>query len=215
MDVREFLAQVRRELEPVNQYIINHPIIRDAEVGTLSISAIKAFVINQWYIVNSDARSIAMAMARTKAMDELILMRTFLDGDYNALMELTKLMRELNIEAIDPLSMNVIPEAVSYTHYLSWLAINTEPGEFAFALVINLPVWGAMVSKIDETLKAKYGIKNTGFFELFSGHYNELEEEALPVVERYMGDGSRMRNIAVTIQNYERSFWDAIHRVST
>ncbi len=98
--------------------------------------------MNQWYIVNHDLRSLAIALGRTRNVAELEFMKMLLDGDYNALHELMKLMRELGIEIKDPLMLEVIPEAVQYTHYLAWLANYATVQEFALAIIVNMPVWG-------------------------------------------------------------------------
>ncbi|WP_069807532.1 TenA family transcriptional regulator [Vulcanisaeta thermophila] len=214
MDAREFLNNVRGELEPLNNSIINHPLIRDAENGTLSMNAIRAFVVNQWYIVNHDLRSIAIAMSRAKNMQELILMKKFLDGDYGALLELRKLMRELGITEDDPVTVNVAPEAIAYTHYLSWLANYAEPCEFAFVLIVNIPVWGNVVYRLGRALSSKYGIKETGFFDAFKGPFDELEGETLSVISSCLTDNvrvKRMRSMARVVQAYEKMFWDSIY----
>lgn len=215
MNARELLDDVRRELEPLNSSIINHPLIKDAEKGVLSMNVIRAFVINQWYIINHDLRSIAIAMSKTRNVQELMLMKKFLDGDYGALMELRKLMKELGIAEDDPVTLNIVPEAIAYTHYLSWLANYTEPCEFAFALIVNLPVWGNVVYRLGQSLSNKYGIKEVGLFEAFKGPFDDLENEALAIIDNCLNDIKikRLKGIARIIQVYEKMFWDSIYSV--
>ncbi len=214
MASRELLEDIRRALEPLNEAILNHPMIRDAEEGKLPISTIKAFAMNQWYIVNHDLRSLAIALSRARNIIELEFMKMLLDGDYNALHELMKLMKELGIEARDPLTLEVIPEAVQYTHYLAWLANYADTREFALAIIVNMPVWGQNVARLGEALRSRYGIREVGFFEAFRGPFTELENKALEVIEG-IGEQSiiRARNMAFIIQNYEKAFWDAIYSV--
>ncbi|MGC9153360.1 MAG: TenA family transcriptional regulator [Vulcanisaeta sp.] len=211
---REFLERVRKNLEQLNNVILNHPLIKDAEEGKLPINVIKAFITNQWYIVNHDLRSLAMALGRTRTIEELEFFKMLLDGDYNALHELMKLMKELNIEPRDPLMLEIIPEAVQYTHYLAWLANYASPQEFALAIIVNMPVWGQNVARLGNSLRNKYGIREIGFFEVFKGPFNELEDRALSLA-RNIDDASLVRamNMAYTIQIYEKAFWDAIYSV--
>lgn len=215
MDARELLNTVRRELEPLNNSILNHPLVRDAENRTLSINTVKAFVTNQWYIVNHDLRSIAIAMSKTRNIQELLVMKDLLDGDYHALLELRKLMRELGIDENDPVTMNVLPDAIAYTHYLSWLANYTEPCEFAFALIVNLPVWGDVVYKLGQALRIKYGIRETGLFDAFKGPFDELENKVINIVNNCLDSSrtARLRGIARVIQAYEKMFWDSIYSI--
>ena len=214
MEPREILESIRKALEPLNEAILNHPLIKDAEEGRLPMSTVRAFAMNQWYIVNHDLRSLAIALSRTRNITELEFMKMLLDGDYNALHELMKLMRELGIETKDPLMLEIIPEAVQYTHYLAWLANYADIKEFALAIIVNMPVWGQNVARLGNALRSKYGVREVGFFEAFKGPFTELENRALEVV-RGINEQSiaRARNMAFIIQNYEKAFWDAIYSV--
>jgi len=203
------LEQIRRELESLNYQVMNHPILKAAEEGKLNRNVINSFVINQWYIVNHDLRSLAIGLSRSNTIEELEIFKSLLDGDYNALMELIKLMRELRIEIRDPLTYNISPQAVSYTHYLSWLANYAKPSEFLFAGIVNPPVWGYVVTKFGEYLRKNYGIKELGFFEIFKGPYTELENKIVKLVENIPIE--RLRTISFTIQYYEKAFWDSIY----
>jgi hypothetical protein len=138
-------------------------------------------------------------------------MKRLMDGDYHALMELRKLMREVGVEEDDPVGMGISPSAVSYTHYLAWLAQYATIGEFIFALIINLPVWGSNVVRLGNAL-GRYGIRELGFFEAFRGPFDEIEGEAVKVMGTYLDDSSirRMISIAKLIQSYEKLFWDSL-----
>ena len=202
------LEIIRKELEELNSQLLNHRILKEAEEGKLKRSAIESFVVNQWYIVNHDLRSLAIGLSRSTNLDELDLFKALLDGDYNALKELIKLMRELGLEVKDPLKYKVSPYAVSYTHYLAWLANYAKPSEFLFALIVNLPVWGSIVTRLGDALRRNYGIKETGFFNVFKGSYKEIEDKVEELIKGE--DVDRLRTIAFIIQSYEKGFWDSI-----
>lgn len=175
MEPRELLEGIRKALEPLNETILNHPMIKDAEEGRLPINTIRAFAMNQWYIVNHDLRSLAIALSRTRNITELEFMKMLLDGDYNALHELMKLMRELNIEVRDPLMLEVVPEAVQYTHYLAWLANYATVQEFALAIIVNMPVWGGQnVTRLGNALRSKYGIREVASSKPLKAHSRNL-----------------------------------------
>ncbi|ACP34574.1 transcriptional activator, TenA family [Sulfolobus islandicus Y.G.57.14] len=202
------LEQIRKELEGLNGQIINHPLLKEK---VLRKEVVNSFVINQWYIVNHDLRSLAIGLSKSTNMEELDIFKILVDGDYAALKELVKLMNELGIEVKDPLLYNVSPQAISYTHYLSWLANYAKPSEFLFAGIVNLPVWANVVTRFGDMIKERFGIRETGFFDAFRGSYKELEDRIVKLVEDYQVD--RLRRIAYTIQYYEKSFWDSIYVV--
>ena len=214
VNARELLNRVRRELEPLNNQILNHPLIRDAEDGKLGMNTIRTFVINQWYIINHDPKSLAIALSRSRTIEELEFFKTLLDGDYVALHELMKLMRELGIEVKDPVTLEVVPEAIQYTHYLSWLANYATTREFALAITVNMPVWGSNVIRLGNALRSRYGIREVGFFDIFKGPYTELENKAVNIAGDLDEDSVvRVMNMARIIQAYEKAFWDAIYSV--
>ncbi len=211
MEGAEIVRILRDKLKEENEYIINHPVIKKAIKGELPKDSIKKFVVNQLYIVPHDLRSLAKLLSRAKYDDEVEFFRVCIEGDYTAHKELIKLASELNIDPnnTDELLKYLSPKAVAYTHYLAWLANYASLGEAAIALVINLPVWGNNVGRLGEALREKYGIKEVGFFKIFSQPYDELERLAYPIIERYE-DLRRYELIVRLIQSYERMFWDSL-----
>ena len=206
---REIINSLRRELEHLNREILEHPYLSDAEKGVLPREKIKRFVINQLYIIPHDLRSLSHMLSRVSVPDEVEFFKTAVDGDYAAMRELLKLAKELELGLDDVVRAD--PEAVAYTHYLAWLASYATPGQAAVALVVNLPVWGAAVGRLGRALKEKYGVRETGLFELFARDYSDFEEMAYPIIERYE-NLEAYRLVARMIQHYEKMFWNAIYK---
>ncbi len=205
--MKEFLIKIRKELEKENEKIINHPLIKEAEEGKLKIEKIKNFVSQQIYIVNHDLRSLAIMLSRSKYDDEIDFFYTLISGDYEALKRLKLLAEEIKVDFSEP-----IPMAIAYTHYLAWLANYANPGEQAIALIVNIPVWGEACRRFGNALKENYKIKNIGFFELFSGPFDKIEEMAIKIIERYKENLSNMEKCAKLIQAYELMFWNGIYQ---
>lgn len=205
----EIVGLLRKELEPLNAKILEHPYLKDAEQGVLSREKIEKFVINQLYIIPYDLRSLSHLLSRISKTDEMEFFKAAVDGDHVAMKELLKLAGELDIgfERI----REVNPEAVAYTHYLAWLANYATPGQAAIALIVNLPVWGAAVGRLGRALKERYGVEERGLFELFAKDYGGFERMAHPIIERYE-DMEGYRLVARMIQYYEKMFWDAIYK---
>lgn len=203
------MNSLRRELETLNAEILGHPYLRDAEQGALPREKIEKFVVNQLYIIPHDLRSLSHLLSRVSEVDEMAFFKVAVDADYAAVSELLKLARELGIGVEQAVEAD--PEAVAYTHYLAWLASYATPGQAAVALVVNLPVWGRAVGRLGKALREKYGIKETGLFDLFARDYSEFERMAYPIIERYE-DMEGYRLVARMIQRYEKMFWDAIYK---
>jgi len=194
------IGNLREELKDLNQKILTHPSLQKP-----SREVLNRFVENQLYIIPHDLKALSHVLSRTIALDEVEFFKMLVDGDYEALKALHDLAYELNIK-LDYSRLSL--KAVSYTHFLSWLALNGSPGDVAVALTVNLPVWGENVKKLGEHARI-LNIKSTKIFDLFSGPFGILEEKAEKISERYL-DWGRYRFIAKTIQQYELDFWDSL-----
>ena len=204
----EIINILRKELEPLNNTILEHPYIRDALDGKLTSGHIRKLVINQLYIVPHDLKSLSYLLSRANYDDEIKFFKTALDGDYEAYNALKKLADELSIRGF---LGDVDPEAVTYTHYLSFLSLYATLGDAAVALVVNLPVWGENAGRLARIFRERYEVRNIRFLDMFSGSYKEFEKLSYPIIERYL-DMNRYSVIARMIQCYEKMFWDAIYK---
>ncbi len=213
MDAAAFLLKVRKDLSEENKKIVDHPFIKDAETRSLTEEKIKLFVLHQNYIVAHDLRSLALMLTRSVNQDEAEFFQLLIQGDAEALRRLHSFAEELSLKMEDLGSQPIIPEAVSYTHYLAWLAIYANAGEQAAALTVNLPVWGEACRRLGAALKAQYGYRKLGFFELFSEPFDAIEAAAHKVMGRYIEVSYvNMVKCAKMIQRYELMFWDGIYR---
>lgn len=207
-----FLNEVRSSLVPVNKSILEHPFIKEAEKGTLPLDGIKRFVKNQNYIISHDVRSLAFMISRSTSDEELEFFDSVYKGDAQALPLLVRMAQSLGLKMIDLDTYVPIPEAVSYAHYLTFLAQFATPGEQTMALVVNLPVWGSNCNRLSKALKEKYGIDETSFLDLFAQPITEAEKAATSVINRYLDKKEKMKKVAKLIQGYELMFWNGVYR---
>jgi TENA/THI-4/PQQC family. len=181
------IREIREKISELNNKILSIP-------SFIEIEKLKLFYDQQWYIVNYDLKSLAIMVSRANKQDEIDFFINAMLGDYEGL----KLLRDVAEKTREP-----IPEAVSYTHYLSWLANYANTGEQVLALVINFPIWAEKCKKLAENFKGRYDIK---FLEFFA-NAKLNEKEAEDIIKRYEGN---YLNIARMIQYYEYLFWNAI-----
>lgn len=212
VNAHSLVSAVRRELEDVNKRVENHPYLIDAEKGALPRHRLKLFVENQYYIVYHDLRSLSIMVSRASTHQEAEYLSRLQGGDIEAFRELLKLGEELDAGFRQFHEMSILPQAVSYTHYLAWLSIYGATVEHVAALIVNLPVWGRACSRLASALRNRYGIKSLGFLEAFSNIPSWVEEEGKMIIENYLPAAeNRVRNVAKMIQAYELGFWDSIY----
>jgi len=191
---------LREELEDVNRRILS-----SRSVTSPNLNVLRRFVLNQLYIVPHDLKSLSMFMVKAGDELEYRFVKMLVDGDYEAYRALVKLADELNVRFSYP---ELNPQAIAYTHFISWLALNGNLGDLAIAAAVNLPIWGSNCLKLAEYAR-NIGIRNTRFMEMFAGPYDELEALAETIALRYE-NMERYRFIAKTIQHYELLFWESI-----
>ncbi len=212
MEGKLLLKDIRSGLAPLNEKIVNHLYIVDAEKGELPLDKIKAFAANQYYIVSFDTRSLALMLSRSTNLEELRFFEEMVKGDLEGLSHLLKMTEALGFTSQELENYAPIPEAVAYTHYLSTLAQFASPGVQAIALVANLPVWGSNCGRLSKALREKYQINETSFLDLFSAPTEGMEAEALQIVDCYLPvEEKPARRAARFIQAYELMFWDGIY----
>ncbi len=207
-----FLDEVRSSLVPLNKSILEHPFITEAEEGTLPIEGIKRFIKNQNYIISHDVRSLALMISRSESEEEFEFFDSVYKGDAQALPLLLRMAQSLGLKTGDLDAHIPIPEAVSYAHYLTFLAQFATPGEQTMALVVNLPVWGSNCNRLSKALRERYGISETSFLDLFAQPIIEAEKAATAVINRYLDKKKNMERVAKLIQGYELMFWNGIYR---
>lgn len=213
MEATALLKEVREQLAPLNEKILNHPYLAEAEKGSLHRDKVKAFVTNQYYIISYDIKSLALMVSRATTRKEADFFKTVLDGDVAGLGLLVKLGNSLGFSVERLENDNITPEAVAYSHYLVALASFGSPGEQAMALILNLPVWGANCRRLSQALRARYGVDETGFLDIFTSPMDEAEGEARQVMAGYLpARREPMKRAARLIQVYELMFWDGIYQ---
>jgi thiaminase len=211
VNARALLAEVRKELEPLNSSVLNCRFLLRAERGELTFEDLRSFVENQIYIVSHDAKSIALMAARATHAEESAYFADLARADLEALRALEELADELGAGRGPVHSLNIIPHVVDYTHFPAFLAAHRNPGEQAFALIVNLHVWSAACARLLKAVSERYGLRRTRFLELFSSVPGWVEERGLQVCERYFAEHAEsMKLFARLIQSYELSFWEGL-----
>ncbi len=207
MDGRHILRNIRDDLRDINDEITSHRLLQDAESGKLPRRAFGIFIEQQKYIIPHDAKSLALMATRSREHDEASYFLRLSEGDLESLRLLGRFEESLGSSGTGA----IIPHAVSYTHYLAWLALYGSPGLQTLALVVNLPIWSSNCARLSWALKEVYDVRETGFLDYFSEIPGWVEEEACRIMERYEDDVEEHGlEVARLIQAYELSFWDGI-----
>jgi len=219
VEVLKFVEGVRRELQPLNERILNHPYIQALGAGRIERGQLRIFAGQQSHIIGSDLRSVAQMVARASSERSQAFFLELLEGEQAALKALDLFRAAVVAAPGPPVSDEPLPGAFAYCAFVAWLSLYASEAEFAGALLINLPVWGANCSRMAETLRAKYGLSeaDVAFFTLFATAPPEFEERAAAVIAEGLAHGvaqAKIRRAASLLQGYELLFWDTMAQAS-
>jgi len=219
VEVLKFVEGVRRELQPLNEKILNHPYLQALNAGRIERERLRLFAAQQSYIIGSDLRSVAQMVARASSEGSRAFFLELLEGERAALNALESFTRAVSGPAATAGGDEPLPGAFAYCAFVAWLSLYASEAEFAGALIINLPVWGANCGRMAEALRSKYGFSgaDVAFFTLFATASPGFEERAAAVMAEGLAHEvvqAKIRRSASLLQGYELLFWDTMAQAS-
>jgi thiaminase len=213
------IKALRKELEPVERAIRRHPYLDEVEARRVTRQALRIFAGEQYHIIRSDLRSVALLVNRFGGSPSGPFFQGVLTGEAAALAALRAFadavgLTESRLEAYEP-----EPGAQAYPAWMAWLALYGSDAEVAAGFLVNFAAWGANCGRMSRALRARYGMgkAETAFFDLFASPPAEFEGQALAVVEAGLERGTDPRLIkraARLLQGYEKLYWDTLLTLS-
>ena len=214
IQARQLIDELREELAPVEEQIRNHPYLTALENGRSSRENLKAFAGEQYNIIQSDLRSIALMVARFGVSPSGEFFRGFLEGEILAFGLLLDFAEALGLDESDLKAYEPRPEAQTYPAYVTSLALYGSQAEIAAAFLVNFAVFGENTGRMSAALRSQYELspEDTAFFDFFATPIPGFECTALTVIAAGLEHGAEPRAIKRAtrlLQAYEKQFWDA------
>lgn len=209
------LDSIHRAIAPVEEAIREHPIVKAVEDGRVSLKRLRPFVGEQWWIIQSDLRSVGLLVARSETPAARDFFVTTLQGEAAALEALRPLASALGMDEGALNAYEPTPGGQAYPAYMAWLALHGTASEVAAAFVVNFPAWGANCGRLSRALTTRYGLTSAqvAFLDLFANPSPEFTRAALGVVREGLEQGVpewRLHRAARLLQAYEQQYWDTI-----
>jgi len=214
-NAKELMAQLRRELVGVEQRLFNHRWITAAEAGQLRREDLVLFAGQQYRIIRSDLRSVALLVHRFPDPPSGPFLQASLRTETAALEAVLAFGSALGADRSRLAASPLLAGAQAYTHFLAWLAAYGSDAEMAAGLFVNLPAWGKNCGRLAAAMRLRYGLREPDlkFFALFAEEAPGLEEACLAVIQAGLNRGVTpvaVRQAAQLLQEYELMFWDAL-----
>lgn len=214
-EAERLLAEMRRDLAPVENQIRNHPYLTALENGQVPLSNLRAFAGEQYNIIASDLRSAAQLTARygaepSGAFFNGIIGSEVITRDYIIRFAAALGWTEEDLKAYEP-----NPRAQTYPSYVTWMSVHASDGQVAAAYAVNFAVFGENLGRMGAALRSKYGLsaEDTAYFDFFAVLPPDFEPTALSILQNDLDGCADVRQIKRTarlLQAYELDFWDAV-----
>jgi len=199
----------------------NHPFLKAAEDGTLTLSQRRAFAFEQYKIQLSDAISFAALAGHTgfiptslsnisvpelpntsKEEEEINLFQFLLGGEVYAASLLLSHAKSLGLDDEDALrspskvGYQLSAKSQAYPSYWSKLALSNNRGAGAAAIALNFPAWGEMCNRLLKALASgDYG-------------YNNIDDEQLAFIKFFATPIEGLDKMAASIIEKEDISYD-------
>jgi pyrroloquinoline quinone (PQQ) biosynthesis protein C len=211
---RELIDTIRTELKPLHHKIISHRYVAAVENGKLSRESLAMFAIQQYHIIASDLRSIALLLARHGNLPSRPYLLNVLQGENNAFEAVTTFAQALGISNEALAGSEPVPSAFAYSTFLAWLAMYGSDAEMAGALSLNFAAWGTNCATMSAALKSRYGLgaDAVAFFDLFA-NFPVDSDTTVAVIQRGLDRGvpaAAIARAARMLQGYELMYWDGM-----
>jgi len=122
-DVRTLVSEIKEALTGVGEKIRKHPYIAALEAGEIKRGRLKIFAEEQYHIISSDVRSVALLLSRWGyGPHSLEFFWVVLQGEVEALKLLLRFASALELPEERLKAYDALAGAQAYKAYMSWLA---------------------------------------------------------------------------------------------
>jgi len=218
-NAQRLVEEIRRALGPTEQEIRHHPYLAALEAGRVRREELPRFAGEQYHIIRSDLRSVALLVNRFGTTPSGPFFQAVLSGETAALAALAAFgaavgMDDAGLEAYEP-----APGPHAYTAFMAWLALYGSAAEVAAGFLVSFAAWGANCGRMSRALRDRYGLTDnaTAFFDLFAAPPGEFESQAMRVVAGGLARGAEPRLVkraARLLQGFEKLYWDTLHALA-
>jgi pyrroloquinoline quinone (PQQ) biosynthesis protein C len=216
---QEVIALARDDTAAVADQLRRHPYIAGVEQGQLPREQLITFAGEQFHIISSDLRSVAMLVSRFQRPEITEFFLETLAGERAALEALVALGRALGQSAEQLRAHEPLAGAHAYTCYMAWLGMYGTPGQVAAAYLVNFPAWGENCGRLSAALMQHYRmtVADVLFFDQFAAPATRFERAATAVIQASLDDGddpTLIRRAVRLLQAYELMYWDTLYQES-
>lgn len=211
---RRLVAQIRAELEAVEDEIRNVPFMAQVEAGAASLDQIAAVVAEEYSIIQSDLRSFTQMQSRWDTPQGSHFFGDLAYGEGLAAPLVLSFAASVGLTEADLIAYEPRPRSQTYASRVAWIAADADRASAAASFLVNFAVFGENMGRVRDALVNVYGFSPTQieFFTFFAEPIPGFEDDAIAVIAAGLQEGACPRDVrrsARLLQAYELDFWQA------
>jgi thiaminase len=154
-NARQLLEKIRTELKPLDEKIVRHRYLEALQTGHVARERLKIFAGQQYHIIASDLRSIALLLSRHGNLPSRPYLLGILQGENAAFEALANFAQALGMGGDELRASEPIPAGLAYSAFVAWLALYGSDAEVAAAFTVNFAAWGSTCGRTSRALRAQ------------------------------------------------------------
>lgn len=217
-EARTLVAELRKELKPIQEKIMEGQFLREMEAGKATRAQLAALVAEQYRIAISDQLSFQRMAERWSGNDpksKMSLFAVLASSEERTLQQLVEFATRINQSRTALESYEPRAESQIYPARVASLAVTAGRAASATAVLVNFPVYRAAMDRIRQALIAKYGFSKDEieyFIQASAPLKTNFELAALEQIGKGLQEGECVQDIRTNVrllQEAELSFWQA------
>ncbi len=213
-NARQLIEKIRTELKPLDEKIVRHRYLEALQTGSVPRVSLGIFAGQQYHIIASDLRSIAILLSRHGNLPSRPYLLGLLQDENAAFEALAKFAQALGISDDEIRASEPISTCLAYSAFVAWLALYGSDAEVAAAFTVNFAAWGSNCGRMSRALKAQYGFsaEKVAFFDLFA-NLLPVDDSVFAVIQGGLDRGiapTLIHRAARLLQGYELMFWNSM-----
>ncbi|MFQ5521911.1 MAG: transcriptional regulator, partial [Candidatus Methylomirabilia bacterium] len=128
---KSLIDEIKRDLNPVEREIRSHPYLAELEAGRLARDTLRLFAGEQYHIIRSDLRSVALLVNRFGATESGPFFHAVLGGEAAALEALKTFASAVGFDEARLKTYEPAAGAQGYPAFMAWLALYGSDAEVA------------------------------------------------------------------------------------
>jgi thiaminase len=210
----ELIQQTRLQLSHLMDQITTHRFLDALEARQIPLSALQTFATQQYHIVTSGIRNIALLVHRYGQLPNRTILNDFLQAEFVVRERIPAFAEAVGVFREQLPHSPKLAKAMMFSYFIAYVCLYGCDADLILAFRFDSEVWIQNSLRMYRALRSKYGLtsEQAEFFKIYQ-NYREADERVSPYIQAALERGesaTQMQETARLLLEYELNFWDAM-----